>query len=202
MKKDDALRKLNRLVGDDLAFWSKQYGGRCSILHNGNLNKGWAGNTVETWCGLKLNNEQRPDCDDGELKAIKCRFGKRQDLVSGGTICIGGMGDQKTRTPFNPNVQFENSHLLEKLKSLILVAWVGDHKEERNCIVHRVISFDADSDFLRQVKEDYNEICDFVKTYDFYSLHSGVGNTIQSRTKNEGRNWYFKTKAVSKMVAL
>tara|TARA_B100001179_G_C18473252_1_gene352354 strand:+ start:155 stop:766 length:612 start_codon:yes stop_codon:yes gene_type:complete len=202
MKKADALRKLRKFIGDDLAFWAKQFGGRCSIFSpNGNLNKGWAGNTSENLAGLELNNEQRPDCDDAEMKTIKCRFGREQNLVPENSVCIGGMGDQETRTPFNPNIPFESSHLFEKIKSLILVLWVGDHSKERNCIVHKVISIDASSDFLRQVKEDYNEICDFVKTYGFYSLHSGLGNIIQSRTKNEGRNWYFKTRAVSKMVA-
>ena len=76
MDRDEAVRRLRKLIGVDLrpladklevTVWKVFREG--SVTHK-RLNKGWAGHTIERFLGLPLNSSQSPNFGSWELKVV------------------------------------------------------------------------------------------------------------------------------------
>lgn len=200
LPRKDALDRLKRIIGQDLRTLAKKYG--VNIFKNGKLNKGWAGDTIERYLGLKKNNNQAPNGRYFELKQISLKTLKNGKLVPKETMQI---------TMINPKQKLENdffrSHVYKKMKSIILCAVLysspgGETK------LHRVDTFDIDEHgTLEQLRKDYELIRDAMNERGFRSLKSKMGVLIQPRTKGQGhgsrsRAFYARTVFLKKILEI
>jgi hypothetical protein len=106
-------------------------------------------------------------------------------------------------------VPFADSHLLSKLKKLVVVAReVGDNVDAPS-IIHSVNSFDLSEDLYEAVKTDYeivrNTLLD--PTRGFESLTGSMGKYIQPRMKGAGhgstsRAFYARPLFLKQFIAL
>src|SRR6267154_1323611 len=64
----EALRRIRLLTGKDLRPLADQYG--ITVWKNGHKNKGWAGQVIERYLGLRQNSLQAPDFGSWELKVV------------------------------------------------------------------------------------------------------------------------------------
>ncbi|MFC1693130.1 MvaI/BcnI family restriction endonuclease [Candidatus Latescibacterota bacterium] len=90
------------------------------------MNKGWAGHVFERYLGVPINSAQAPNFGSWELKSIPLKYKKNGGLTFKETMAI---------TMIDPiNVcqkEFEESHLLAKLRKAVVVArMVGDSVDE------------------------------------------------------------------------
>jgi hypothetical protein len=104
---------------------------------------------------------------------------------------------------------FEESHLLEKLRSLVLVARHFDEEGERMSIVVCSQPFDLeDSSFFEAVKEDYEEARWVLRHQGADGLRGGVGRYVQPRVKggksktSRGHAFYARSSFVGRMLKL
>lgn len=83
---------------------------------------------------------------------------------------------------------FENSHLLAKLKRIVIGARIWESKEEEKSLFYGVTTFDLldNLEVYNQIKEDYNLIRETIRTRGFSALKSEMGVYIQPRTKGRG----------------
>ncbi|OGO00033.1 MAG: hypothetical protein A2Y90_04145 [Chloroflexi bacterium RBG_13_52_12] len=85
------------------------------------------------------------------------------------------------RTPF------EDSHLLTKLKKLIIAARIWENQEETSSLLYAVQSFDLDDlDIYSQIKNDYDLVRKTIIEQGFLALTGKMGVYIQPRTKGAG----------------
>ena len=83
--------------------------------------------------------------------------------------------------------EFEESHLLNKLKKLVVVARVFESQDEICSLLHSVASFDLDNpEIYKQVKADYDLVRDTIRRQGFASLSGAMGVLVQPRTKGPG----------------
>jgi len=83
--------------------------------------------------------------------------------------------------------EFEESHLLNKLKKMVVVARVFESQDEVCSLLHSVASFDLDNpEIYQQVKADYDLVRDTIRTQGFVSLSGSMGMLVQPRTKGPG----------------
>jgi DNA mismatch repair protein MutH len=145
LKRADALRQLDELLGQDLRPLAATYG--ITIERNGRKNKGWAGQTVEAYLGRSPNSDRGADFGDWELKVVPLVLRADGDFRVKESMAIAMF------TPSELECQsFEESHLLEKLRSLVLVARHFDEEGERMSIVVCSQPFDLeDSSFFEAV---------------------------------------------------
>jgi DNA mismatch repair protein MutH len=69
MHRDEAVRRLKQLEGQDLHALAGHYG--VTVLSDrGYVNKGWAGHVCERHLGLPLNSAQSPNFGSWELKSV------------------------------------------------------------------------------------------------------------------------------------
>jgi DNA mismatch repair protein MutH len=189
-------------VGKNLHDLAKQYG--VTVYSNGKVNKGWAGHVFERHLELPINSAQSPNFGSWELKSIPLKYKKNGELTFKETMAI---------TMIDPiNVcqkEFEESHLLAKLKKAVVVARiVGNHVDEPTYI-HSVTEFDLSDKMYEAVKEDYNlvrqTLMDPLKGFD--SLTGRMGIYIQPRTKGAGhgsksRAFYARPKFLASFIDL
>ena len=64
----DALKRIRLLSGKDLRPLADVYG--VTVWKNGRKNKGWAGQVIEQYLGLRQNSLQAPDFGSWELKVV------------------------------------------------------------------------------------------------------------------------------------
>lgn len=88
----------------------------------------------------------------------------------------------------NTNTIFEQSHLLQKLRKIVVCARMFESKQDESSTLVRMSAFDLDNnrDDYDQVERDYEEVRNCIKTRGFESLSGKMGVFIQPRTKGHG----------------
>ena len=108
--------------------------------------------------------------------------------------------------PYNVvRTDFEDSHLLIKLKKLIVAARIWESQQEEKSILHKVFTFDLDDpEIYNQVKEDYDLVREVIRTQGFSALTGEMGVYIQPRTKgprkSTSRAFYARTSFLKKIL--
>ncbi len=200
MERVDAIARLTTLVGKDLRQLADQF----NVVvwsADGKKNKGWAGHTVERYLGLSLNSSRSPNFGSWELKLVPLVAKRTGVLRVKETMAI---------TMIDPvevvSKEFEESHLFNKLKKIVVVARVFESKAEERSLVHSVASFHLDDpEIYAQVKEDYELIRNIIRKQGFTNLSGKMGKLIQPRTKGQGhgstsRAFYARTGFVAHIL--
>jgi len=199
MEREEAVKRIQRLVGQDLRKLADKY--EVTVFRNGKKNKGWAGHVIERYLGLPINSSQSPNFGSWELKTIPLKYLKNGKLTVKETMAITMID------PYNvEHTEFENSHLLAKLKKAVIAAriWIGQNEE--SSILYKVTTFDlGDKELYEHIKEDYNTVRNAIINKGFKSLTGKMGVSIQPRTKGAGhgstsRAFYARTSFLKKFI--
>ena len=111
MQRQEALLKLSELIGQDLRLLADKY--KVTVFKEGKPNKGWAGHVLERHLGLPINSSQSPNFGSWELKIIPLKYLKSGKLTVKETMAITMIDAYNIES-----TDFENSHLLAKLRKL------------------------------------------------------------------------------------
>ena len=197
--REEAFKKLQKLIEKDLRPMADQYG--VTVWKNDKLNKGWGGQVLERYLGLKTNSNQAPNGRYFELKQVSLKTRKDGSVVPKETMQITmiNKGDLKKR-------DFEHSHAFDKLKSMIVCAILYTSPGGTS-ILKRIITFDLRGDIYKQLKADYDEARNAVIKDGFGALKSEMGVYMQPRTKGPGhgstsRAFYARTGFLKKIFSL
>lgn len=205
MERREAIVKMQDLLGKNLHDLAREYNVTV-YAPSGKVNKGWAGHVVERFLELPLNSAQSPNFGSWELKSIPIKTLRNGRLAFKETMAI---------TMIDPvNVcqkEFEDSHLLSKLKKAVVVARTVGRTVDDPSFVYDIVEFDLNegSDLYESVKADYNlvrqTILDPNKGFNF--LTGKMGIYIQSRTKGSGhgstsRAFYARPSFLAKFINL
>jgi DNA mismatch repair protein MutH len=175
----EALRRIRLLSGKDLRPLADQY--RVTVWKNGRKNKGWAGQVIERYLGLPQNSLQAPDFGSWELKVVPLRAGEGNVRVKE-SMAITMIDAAEVVAN-----KFEDSHLYDKLRSLIVVARIFENVEDTASILHSAAEFDLDNPTIRkQVEADYEAIRQVIRLKGFAALTGDTGKYVQARTKGRG----------------
>jgi len=181
MERKEAVKKLQELVGKELHQLANEYG--VTIYRNGKVNKGWAGHVFERFLELPINSAQSPNFGSWELKSIPLKTLKNGSLSFKETMAV---------TMIDPvNVcqkEFEDSHLLAKLKKAVVIArTVGSHVDDPSYI-HSIVEFNLEGELYHAVKADYDLVRNVLldPQQGFKALTGKMGVFIQPRTKGAG----------------
>jgi len=182
MEREEAIKKLTKLIGgQDLHRLAAKF--EVTVCTpGGKVNKGWAGHVMERYLGLPINSSRCPNFGSWELKCIPIHRLKSGKLSFKETMAITMIDAYDVaRTPFC------RSHLLTKLKKLIIVSRTVGKVYSEPTFVHSVTSVDTDEVF-RLIETDYNEVRNCIKDPDrgFEKLTGKMGRYIQPRTKGTG----------------
>lgn len=195
LQRNLAIEKIKLIIGQDLRPLADSLG--VTVRKNDKPNKGWAGHVLERYLDMKINSAQQPDGGDWELKVVPLRY-KGSLLVPKETMAITMINPQEVvQTPF------EQSHMFNKLKSLIICGRIFEDPSEPRSILHSVGGFDLnDPTLLATVKADYEIVQHAIRTNGFASLTGKMGTFVQPRTKGPGhgsisRAFYAKIPLVS-----
>jgi len=201
MKREKALELLQQLKGKDLRELANEY--EVTVFKNGKKNKGWAGHVIERYLGLPINSAQSPNFGSWELKTISLKRLKRGNLTIKETMAITMID------PFNVrNTPFEESHLLSKMKKILLLSRIWENSNEPSSIVFGIHTFDIENkQIYEQIKEDYELIRKIIKEKGFEALSGRMGKYIQPRTKGAGhgsttRAFYARVPFLKKIILL
>lgn len=200
MKRKEALKRLSEIIGRDLRKLATEY--EVTVQHeNRKMNKGWAGQVIEKHLGLPLNSSRAPNAGSWELKTVPLKYLKNGELTVKETMAI---------TMINPEevakTNFENSHLLAKLKRMVVSARIWESPQEERSILRYVTTFDLDDPAVyNQVKADYELARETIRTQGAEALKSQMGEYIQPRTKGKGhgsssRAFYAKKVFLKKFI--
>ena len=173
-----------------------------TVFKNGKLNKGWAGHVLEKYLGLGLSSLQAPNGQSWELKTVPL-IKKKGQYFPKETMAITMInGNEVAET------DFEDSHLLRKLQSLIICGREFESKKEEHSNLISVGIFDMlDPKMKEQVRKDYELVQNTIKENGFNELTGAMGILVQPRTKGPGhgstsRAFYARTKFVKKILNL
>lgn len=206
LRRADAVARLAALVGADLRPLADRYGvtvwtadPRTGAVRR---NKGWAGQVVERFLGQRPNAEQRPDFGDWELKVVPLVFDAAGGLRLKETMAITMFTAEHLETH-----DFEASHLLDKLRRLVLVARVYEDATESRSLVALAAPADlGDADLYAAVRDDYEEIRWCVRDGGVFALHGGIGRWVQPRPKGGARSagvgFYARKRLVARLLGL
>ena len=209
MERDEALLKLSALIGTDLCLLAKELGIPVwiKVPIEGQLvdrvSKGWAGHTIERFLGLPRNSAQSPNFGSWELKVVPVRVRPKVGLCVKETMAITFIDEFEVKLK-----TFEQSHLLNKLRKMIVVARTYVDKTELSAPIHSVGTFDLDDPRIyAQVKADYDLVRATLLTKGFSALSGKMGVLVQPRTKGAGhgstsRAFYARTKFVAHILKL
>src|SRR5437867_10501679 len=129
LNRHEAVRRINLLAGKDLRALADEY--KIPVCKNGRENKGWAGLVIEHNLGLPQNSRQAPDFGDWELKVVPLRKDAQGNLRVKESMAITML--EPAEVVAN---NFEDSHLYDKLRSMIVVSRVWESKEELRSTLH------------------------------------------------------------------
>lgn len=202
MRRTEAIRKLQELVGSELHELAERY--RVTIYRNGRVNKGWAGHVFERHLQLPINSAQSPNFGSWELKSIPLKYKKNGELTFKETMAI---------TMIDPvNVcqkEFEDSHLLAKLRKAVVVARIVGSSVDEPSYIHSVTGFNLSGEMYEAVKADYDLVRNTLLDPDngFEALTGYMGVYIQPRTKGAGhgsttRAFYARPRFLKKFIRL
>ena len=182
MERNDALKRLNELVGREIHGLATTYGVQVRNS-SGNVNKGWAGHVFERHLGLPLNSAQAPNFGSWELKVVPLKRTRGGELTFKETMAITMIdAPQVAATPF------EDSHLLTKLKRAVVVARIVGQDVDEPSIVHSINPLDLKDELYEVVRRDYEDVRACIKDpkRGFESLTGSMGTYVQPRTKGPG----------------
>jgi DNA mismatch repair protein MutH len=201
LDRKEAVRRINLLAGKDLRPMADEY--RIPVWKNGHENKGWAGLVIEHYLGLPQNSRQAPDFGTWELKVVPLR----QD--AGGNLRVK---ESMAITMLEPAEvlanKFEDSHLYDKLRSMVVVSRVYESTQELRSILHAAAEFDLDNPKIHeQVRDDYEAIQAQIRLRGIDSVTGDLGKLVQARTKGRGhgsttRAFYARTILVAHILNL
>jgi len=196
MEREEALKKIEELVGKDLRILADKYS--VTVMKMGKKNKGWAGHVIERHLGLPINSSQSPNFGSWELKTISLKYLRNNELTVKETMAITMLD------PYNiARTKFEDSHILLKLRKQVIAARIWENQEETHSILYAVKMFDLnDPSIYEQVKQDYNLVRDTIINQG--TLTGKMGVLIQPRTKGPGhgstsRAFYARTSFLKKI---
>lgn len=174
-----AVAELKKIIGKDLRPMADKY--RVTVFKDGKLNKGWAGHTLEHYLGLGLSSKQAPNGEFWELKVVPLK--KRSDQYAPKeTMAITMINSEDILRK-----DFERSHLLNKLRSLIICGRSFEGKDEKYSTLISVGTFDlADKTIRDQMKADYDLVRQTISRKGFQALTGKMGILVQPRTKGAG----------------
>jgi DNA mismatch repair protein MutH len=180
LSRAEGLRRIRLLSGKDLRPLAEQY--HVTVWKNGHKNKGWAGQVIEQYLGLPQNSLQAPDFGSWELKVVPLV------RTADGTVRVK---ESMAITMIEPAEvvanRFEDSHLYDKLRSMIVVARIFENVEDTTSILHSAAEFDLDNPSIRkQVEDDYEAIRAIIRTRGADALTGDAGKYVQARTKGRG----------------
>ena len=200
MEREEAVKKIQELIGKDLRKLADVYG--ITVFREGRKNKGWAGHVIERFLGLPLSSAQAPNFGSWELKMCSLKYLKNGSLTVKETMAITMID------PYNvANTEFENSHLLAKMRKAVIAARIWISTKEESSILHTVVTFDlGNSEVYNQIRDDYNVARNAVISGGLNALKSEMGKYIQPRTKGSGhkpkktRAFYARTDFLKKFI--
>lgn len=201
MERKEAVRRINLLAGKDLRPMADQYG--IPVWKNGRKNKGWAGLVIERYLGLPQNSRQAPDFGTWELKVVPLRRDRHGTLRVKESMAITMMEPAEVVAS-----EFEDSHLYDKLRSMVVVSRIYENTQELHSIVHAAAEFDLDNPMIReQVVADYQAIRRRIRVSGIDSVTGDLGKLVQARTKGRGhgsttRAFYARTSFVAHILNL
>ena len=180
MNRKEAVQKLSTIAGEDLRELATEY--EVTVFKGRNKNKGWAGHVLERHLDLPINSSQAPNFGSWELKTVSLKYLKNGELRVKKTMAITMID------PYNvERTDFEDSHLLTKLRRMVVAARVWESQQEEKSILYCVTTFDLDDPVVYdQVKADYDLIRETIRTQGFSALTGKMGVYIQPRTKGSG----------------
>ena len=181
MHRDVAISKLKQLVGKSFQELASD-NGVAIVASNGKVNKGWAGHALELELGLTTNSLQAPDGGDWELKVVPFKL-SRGLLVPKETMAITMINaEQVASTPF------EDSHLLAKLRSLVVVKRLVGATVFDNSPLLDARAIELSGELFETVKQDYISVqeCILDDKRGFGALTGKMGTLVQPRTKGPG----------------
>ena len=180
MNRKEAVQKLSTIAGEDLRELATEY--EVTVFKGRNKNKGWAGHVLERHLDLPINSSQAPNFGSWELKTVSLKYLKNGELRVKETMAITMID------PYNvERTDFEDSHLLTKLRRMVVAARVWESQQEEKSILYCVTTFDLDDPVVYdQVKADYDLIRETIRTQGFSALTGKMGVYIQPRTKGSG----------------
>lgn len=203
MDAKDAIEKINLLKGVDLHSLAAEYEVTFTN-HQGNINKGWAGHSLEKYLGLTTNSSQSPDFITWELKVVPIK-----KLGNG----VWTYKETMAVTMINPvevsGSDFESSHLLNKLKSFVLVIRTVGDSAQAPSFIHQACAIHLSKEIYSVVREDYESVRQCIADPDrgFSYLTGKMGTYIQPRTKGAGhgstsRAFYARQKFLHEVAPL
>jgi len=200
MEREEAVKKIQELIGKDLRKLADDY--EITVFREGRKNKGWAGHVIERFLGLPLSSAQAPNFGSWELKVCSLKHLKSGALTIKETMAITMID------PYNvANTEFENSHLLAKMRKAVIAARIWNSQQEEFSILHSVVTFDlGNSEVYNQVRDDYNVARNAIISDGLEGLKSEMGEYIQPRTKGPGhkpkktRAFYARTGFLKKFI--
>ncbi len=201
LDRKEGVRRINLLAGKDLRPMADQY--RIPVWKNGHENKGWAGLVIEHYLGLPQNSRQEPDFPGWELKVVPLRKDAGGKLRVKESMAITMLEPSEVLTS-----RFEDSHLYDKLRSIVVVSRVYESPQELHSILHAAAEFDLDNPKIHdQVKADYEMIRAQISTRGIDSVTGDLGQLVQARTKGRGhgstsRAFYARPKFVAHILNL
>jgi DNA mismatch repair protein MutH len=180
LDRKEALLRINLLAGKDLRLLADEYG--IPIWKNGRENKGWAGLVIERYLGLPQNSRQAPDFGDWELKVVPLRRDAAGKLRVKESMAITMLEPAEVMSS-----KFEDSHLYDKLRSMLVVSRVYESPQELHSMLHAAAEFDLDNPKIReQVAGDYETIRSQIRKGGIDSVTGDLGQLVQARTKGRG----------------
>jgi len=201
LDRKEAIQRINLIAGKDLRPMADEY--RIPVWKNGHENKGWAGLVIERYLGLPQNSRQAPDFGDWELKVVPLSRG------TGGALRVK---ESMAITMLEPTEvmasKFEDSHLYDKLRSMVVVSRIHESLREEHSILHAAAEFDLDNPKIHdQVRDDYESIRAQIRLGGIDSVTGDLGKLVQARTKGRGhgsttRAFYARSRFVAHILNL
>jgi len=180
IERAEGLRRIRQLTGKDLRALAEQYG--ITVWKGKRKNKGWAGQVIEHYLGLPQNSLQAPDFGTWELKVVPLRRTPNGEVKVKESMAITMI--EAAEVVGN---KFRDSHLYDKLRSVIVVARIFENVEDTSSVLHSAAEFDLNNPAIyRQVEQDYEAIREIIKTTGIDSLTGDTGKYVQARTKGPG----------------
>ena len=201
LDRDEAVRRINLLAGRDLRPLADEFG--VTVWKAGRKNKGWAGHVLERYLGLAQNSRQAPDFGSWDLKLVSLRRAPGGELRVKETMAITMLEPSEVVSN-----RFEDSHLYDKLRRLVVVCRIFEDASDTRSILHAAAKFDLDDPAVfHPVKADYELIRTTIREQGFAALSGDLGQLIQARTKGRGhgstsRAFYARTTFIARMLNL
>ncbi len=200
MERKEAIEKLRELIGKELHQLAQEL--NVTIYKHGKINKGWVGHVFERYLQIPLNSAQSPNFGSWELKSIPLKFKKDGTFTFKETMAI---------TMIDPihvlQKEFEDSHLLAKLRKIVVVARIVGDTVDDPSYVHSVVEINLEGEIYNIVKADYDLIRAVIREKGFDYLSGKMGYYIQPRTKGPGhgsksRAFYARTRFLKLFIKI